>query len=192
MANVTVDSEAVILIDLFPGYPDPRLAAPKDGFTGSDHHNVASVAYPIGTKIQVYNKGTGVDGLSVFIYLKLETQDATNVLAARHFVTNHSDATPYDVTNEAATDIGAHLGLCAVGLGAMTTDYYGWFWCGGVCPEAYVSDLGGVYYCSAAAAIGACMLSDLETPGTTAGELGLATASGDSYPVVAILQVAAA
>ena len=192
MANVTIDSEGFYLLDLFPGVADPRRGVPTDGFTGADHHNVSSVQYPIGTKIQVYNQGTGVDGLSVFVYAKLEMQDATNVLAARHFVTQHSDATAYDLTNEAASDIGTGLGAVAVGLGAMTVDYFGWFWCGGVCPEAFVSDLGGSYYCSAAAAIGAAMLGDLETPGTTAGELGLATSADDVKPVVAILNVAAA
>jgi len=192
MANVTIDSEGFYLLDLFPGVPDTRLSEPKDGFTGADHHNVAAVAYPIGTKIQVYNKGTGVDGYSVLLYAKLEMQDATYILAARHFLTQHTDATAFDLTNDAATDIGTGCGAAAVGLGAMTVDYYGWFWCGGVAPESFVSGTGGSYYCSSALAIGTAMLADLETPGTTAGEIGMKTAAGDAMAVIAIANVAAA
>ncbi|HUS44658.1 MAG TPA: hypothetical protein VM219_01280, partial [Phycisphaerae bacterium] len=58
MANFTIDSEGFYLVDQFPGVPDVRLSVPKDGFTGADHHNVSAAAYPIGTKIQVYNKLT--------------------------------------------------------------------------------------------------------------------------------------
>jgi len=197
MANFTIDSEGFYLVDQFPGVPDVRLSVPKDGFTGADHHNVSAAAYPIGTKIQVYNKltaaGAGVLGYSVMLYAKLEMQDATNVLAARHFVTQHSDAVPYDLTNDAATDIGTGCGAAAVGLGPMTVDYYGWFWCGGVCPESFVSDLGGSYYArETGAVIGTAMLSDLATPGTTAGELGLATAAGDAMVVIAVINVNAA
>jgi len=193
MADVTVDLDYVTLFDLFPGVPDPRLGVPKDGFTGTDHHNVATAAYPLGTKIQVYNHSSvaGIDGPSVLVYCKLEAMDATNACKVKHICTQHSDAVYYDLTNEAATDIGSGLGLCAVALNTMTENYYGWFWCGGVCPEEYVPLLTGDIYCSAAAAIGGCMLADLETGGEAPGELGFATASGDTKPVVAYLSKAA-
>jgi len=194
MANVTIDSELIILLDLLPGHPNPHMRIPTDGFTGAGHHNVVAAAYDVGTKVQVYNHSAsaGVDGYSTFVYGKLEMQDATNVLAARHFCTLHSDAVPFDFTNDAATDIGESLAPVVVGLGAMTVDYYGWFWCGGVCPEEHVSDLGGVYYCAAAAALGPVTSGDLETPGTTAGEIGLETPNADTDLIVAILLAAAA
>jgi len=194
MANVTVDSEKLILLDRLPGLPNPHMRIPTDGFTGAGHHNVVAAAYDVGTKVQVFNHSAsaGVDGYATLVYGKLEAQDATNVLAARHFCAWHSDATPFDFTNEVATYIGESVSPIVVALGAMTIDYFGWFWCGGVCPEEHVSDLGGVYYCAAAAAIGPNTWGDLETPGTTAGELGLEAANADTDMIVAILLAAAA
>jgi hypothetical protein len=140
----TIDSELFVLNDLWPGRPNPSYGLPADGFTGTAHHNVAAAAYPIGTKIQVRNATLGIAGLSTFIYLNLAAQDA-NVLAARHIVALHSGATPYVVTNDAANDLASQIGPIAIGLGAMTTGRYGWFWCGGVCPEDFVPALGGLY-----------------------------------------------
>ena len=194
MANVTVDSEKIVLLDCLPGVPNPHMRIPTDGFTGAEHHNVVAAKYDVGTKIQVFNHSAsaGVDGYSTLVYGKLESQDATNVLAARHFCTWHSDAVPFDFTNDAGADIGESRGPIVVGLSPMTTDYFGWFWCGGVCPEEWVSDLGGVYYCSAAAAIGPVTGGDLETPGTTAGEIGLKTPAAYTSLYVGILLAAAA
>jgi hypothetical protein len=145
----TIDSEKIILNDLWPGVADPRRGVPTSGFTGATHHNVSeavglAAGYRLGDKRQVRNVLLGIPGLSTFIYLKLEAQDA-NALAARHIVALHTDATPYDVTNDAANDLASQVGPSAIGIGAMTTDNVGWFWCGGVCPEDYVAALGGLY-----------------------------------------------
>jgi len=175
--NAVLDSEKLILCNYF-GAPDPQLGEPKDGFTGATHHNVATAAYPLGTVIQVYNTGTtGTAGYSQFVYGKLETQDSTNVVFARCICTRHTDAVPTDFTNDNGADIPYNVAVIA--LSAMTTDYYGWFWCGGVCPEEFVADLGGFYNCddSVAVATPALMLKDAVTAGTTAGELGFALAT---------------
>jgi hypothetical protein len=168
----TIDSELIMLYDGFPGQPDPRIGPPTDGFTGALSHNVVAPYYPVGTKIEVRNTTLGIPGLSRFIYLKLESQDA-NVLAARHIVALHSDATPYDVTNDAGADLAAQMGPIAVGLSAMTTDYYGWFWCGGVCPEDWVAALGGLYATlnPGTVAIGQITRADV-TAGATYGDFG--------------------
>jgi len=170
----TIDSEKIMLFDGFPGAPDPRYGPPTDGFTGALSHNVAAAAYPIGTKIEVRNTTLGIPGLSRFIYLKLESQDGTHALAARHIVALHSDATPYDVTNDNGADLAAQCGPIAVGLSAMTTDYYGWFWCGGVCPEDWVPALGGLYatLTPGTVAIGQFTHADI-TASETYGEIGL-------------------
>ncbi|HUX01726.1 MAG TPA: hypothetical protein VMY35_12185 [Phycisphaerae bacterium] len=194
MADVTVDSEGIYLCDLLPGYPDPRLSPPRGGFTGADHHNVVAAAYGLGTKIQVRNHASaaGVEGYSTFVYGKLEHQDTTNILAPRHFLAHHTDCVPYDFTNDAGTDLGAGLSPLVVGLSAMTVDFFGWFWCGGVCPEEWVSALGGVYYGATAGAIGACMGADLTAPGLVPGEIGYQTRAGDTKPCVLMLSIAAA
>jgi hypothetical protein len=145
----TIDSELFVLNDLWPGVPNLRRGVPEGGFTGAGHHNVTeavglALGYRLGDKIQVRNVTLGKAGLSRFIYLKLTAQDA-NVLAARHIVALHSNATPYEVTNDAAVDLAAQLGPVAVGISAMTTGNCGWFWCDGVCPEDFVAALGGLY-----------------------------------------------
>jgi hypothetical protein len=175
----TIDSELFVLVDGWPGVPNPSLGEPTDGFTGADHHDVSTAAYPLGTKIQVWNDGAeaGVDGWATLIYLKLTNQDGTNVLGARHIVALSSAAEPYGVTNEQATLLTTQLGPIAIALSAMggtdaTPDVYGWFWCGGVCPEEYVSDLGGNYKTlnPGTVAIGGMTYAN-GTAGTTYGEL---------------------
>ena len=180
MADETFDSEAIVLYDLWPASHVLYNHVPQDGFTGALHHNVATAVYPVGTKAIVRNHSAtaGIDGFSTFIYLKLEMQDATNVLGPRQIVACHSDAVLYDVTNDSATDLGAGKGPIAIGLSAMTVDYYGWFWCGGVCPEEYVSALGGSYATDGTVEIGDMVWKDLASPGTTYGEFGFSLPAG--------------
>jgi hypothetical protein len=186
MAQTYIDSEELILVDLWPGYPDSRLGTPKDGFTGADHHNVVAPAYPIGSKIQYYNAGTaGKAGYATFIYLKLEMQDTSNVLAARHLVNLHTDAKPYDVTNENASVITETYGPVAIGISAMTVDYYGWFWCGGVCPEDAVAALGGTYATDTNVTAGCRLVTrDAGTTHPTWGEIEFGIAAADTEEVV--------
>ena len=191
MADSTIDSELFYLDDRWPGKPCPSFGTPADGFTGASHHNVAAPVFPVGTKVQVFNTGVtaGKAGWASFIYLKLEMQDATNVLAARMFVAQHTDAAAgsfFDATNEIASVNGDGLGPIAVGLSAMTVDYYGWFWCDGVCPEEFVAALGGNYYTLGTVAIGDMGWGTLATPGTTAGEIGLETPGAAPAAVIGV------
>jgi len=147
MADATLDSELFVLIDNVPGSISRTGETPKDGFTGADHHNVAAAAFPVGTKYQVYNTGVsaGKAGYSTFTYLQVGTQNAGAVIAAKSICAQLSATVWYNVTNDPDTTVGLTNGFCAVALGAMTNDYYGWFWTGGVCPEEFVSGLGGTY-----------------------------------------------
>jgi hypothetical protein len=148
MANSTIDDQKIILYDLWPGDPVENLSEPLDGFTGSDHHNVVSPAYDIGTKIRVYDDTS--KGYATFIYLQ-NIQGTAGAVAAKDPVcmdtseqaTAATSATWYKV----GSDGGETLvnGPMAIAISAMTTAYYGWFWCGGVCPVSYVSGLGGNY-----------------------------------------------
>jgi len=187
MADGTLDSELFYLLDRLPGYPNPLLTTPVGGFTATACHNVATAAYPIGTKIQVYNVTAGAAGYSTFVYGKLAAQDATNILAPRHFCTTFATTpVPFEFTNEVATYIGAAVSPAVVALSAMTTARYGWFWCAGVCPEDYVAALGGNYYAMTDTAIGPVTLAELSTPGTTAGEIGLDLVDADTELVVGV------
>jgi len=151
VANSTLDDAKLILRDLWPGEPDFKLSKPPDGFTGASHHNVASPVYPVGIKIKVYDETN--KGYATFIYLQYVagTKAATLALAVKQFVsmdtseqaTAATSPTYFKVTDDASEAL-IH-GPIAVALGAMTTAYYGWFWCGGVCPVSFVSGLGGNY-----------------------------------------------
>lgn len=181
MANKTFDSEVFWLVDTLPGQVDWGLGIPKDGFTGAEHHNVATAAYPLGTKIPVYNTGaSGVAGGATFVYGQLFTQDSSNVLAARHLCALDDGALGFYFSNEVATDLATSASPIVIGLGAMTATYHGWFWCEGVCPEEAVSDLGGAYYTEDAVAIGPLTSADLNAAGTVAGEIGFDIRDADS------------
>lgn len=149
MADSTLDSEKFYLIDLFPGAPIPSFTAqlPSGGFTGSESHNVASAAYPLGTKIQVQNRSAsaGVDGFSIFMYGQVGTQNPDVSIGAKSVCTLDSASDPYELTNDSDTDIATTSCPAAVALSAMTNGNYGWFWVGGVCPEEHVSGLAGNY-----------------------------------------------
>jgi hypothetical protein len=66
----------------------------------------------------------------------------------------------------------------------MTTGRYGWFWVGGVCPEEFVTDLGGNYYTDATVAIGDMTLANLVAPGTTPGEIGFSLPADNVCSIV--------
>ena len=146
-ADSTIDSELFTLQDNWPDTSGPSEDVPTDGFTGADGHNVVAAKYPIGQKVRVWNDSAvaGKDGFSTFIYLKVGTQNASVVLAVKSVVVSDSATVWYEVTNDPDDNVSMSGGLCAIALSAMTNAYYGWFWCGGVCPEAFVSGLAGNY-----------------------------------------------
>ncbi|GAF68470.1 unnamed protein product [marine sediment metagenome] len=150
MANGTIDSLLFVLIDNWPGIA--RLVAedeiPLGGFLGCTHHNVAAAKYRKGEKLCVWNTtDAGTEGMATFIYLQVGTQNAGNALAARDFCTTDSATDPLVITNDPDDCIGPKTGggLVCIALSAMTNAYFGWFWCGGICPESFVLDLGGTY-----------------------------------------------
>jgi len=200
MADKSIDDQKLVLIDRWPGDAMQNAKVPEDGFMGTSHHNVATAVYPVGTKIQVYCKGTaaqgtltGNAGYATFIYLKLEEMEATNTCLQKNLVATESTLTGsvadnvYDVTNEAATDMGAGLVPAAVSLGtpsgtaAMTENYYGWYWCGGVCPVDYCDNLNGNYRCTTGAIIGPVARLDAGTAGTTYGEFAFGIPAADTH-----------
>jgi len=196
MADSSLSIYKAILYDRWPGVPNPAYGIPADGFTGASHHNVASPAYPVGTKIQVYHPGataSSVAGYSVFIYLKLEHQDVTNLLAAAQMVALHSDAVPFDVTNDTGTLLATTKGPIAIALSAMTTDRYGWFWCGGVAPVDFVPALAAtaLLYTVNNVAIGdMCWCNLAPTTPLVSGEIGFCLPAADTTTRVGFAMVA--
>jgi hypothetical protein len=160
MTDSTIDSEVLVLFNAFGG-PDRVGHVPKDGFTGSSHHNVATAAYPLGTVLRVEQRGAaGQVGFSEFVYLKMGTQNADSVVAAKSVVVQDSATVPLVMTNDPDSCIAIPTNFGAYAISAMTNAYYGWFWCGGICPEDYVSGLGGTYSTNGSVVAGAFSYGD--------------------------------
>lgn len=175
MADEKIDSQDFYLLDILPGRPVPYYSTPSGGFTGAASHSVEAAAYDVGTKIQVYNKTLGVAGWSTLVYGKLATEGETNVCLVRHVcVMDKTTPSPFEFTNEEGNDNGEGMSPAVIPAATLTVEYYGWFWCGGVCPEDYASGLGGFYYTDNTVVIGAMGTGDLLSPGQTPGEIGFA------------------
>jgi hypothetical protein len=172
MTDSTLDSDLLFLYNKF-GSANLVGHVPRGGFTGSEHHNVSSAAYPIGTVVRVEHRATaGKPGYSEFVYLKVGTQNASSLIAAKSVVVQDSATQCLLVTNDPDDCIAIPTPFGAIALSAMTDAYYGWFWCGGVCPEDYVSGLAGNYATNGSVAAGNVAFGDL-----SADKCGLVPAS---------------
>tara|TARA_R100000808_G_scaffold11393_1_gene29270 strand:- start:7076 stop:7693 length:618 start_codon:yes stop_codon:yes gene_type:complete len=151
MAASTIDDQYVHLFDLVPGPVRHGWLPPADSngntFTNSSHHNVATAEYDVGFKVGVYDRTN--KGHAVFAYLQMGTASgvavaAKAIMAPGNVTTAGSNAKHWSiVTND--PDQFVEDSFACVALSAMTEDYYGWFWCGGVCPVGWVSALDGNY-----------------------------------------------
>lgn len=145
MTDSTIDTKNIVLFD---GWPESNTLpmTPQDGFNGSSHHNVATMEFQLGTKCRIYNDiaaSKGKEGWATMIYLQAGTENATTVVAAKAICVpiGTSDAGGYRVSNDCDTPVTAAtgVGLVAVAISAMTVDYYGWYWCGGVAPADMIT-----------------------------------------------------
>lgn len=172
MADSTLDSELFVLINNW-GQPVSRFGQkPLDGFTGTDHHNVASATrYRLGEVWAYYNEGdSGVAGWSEFMYMKVGTPNPSVAIAVKTFCAQELASEPFIVTNNKTTVSLVPAAQAAVALSSMTATYYGWFWVGGVCPEEEVSTLGGNYATDGNVVVGSICIRAL-----TADAIGLGT-----------------
>ena len=185
MADKTLNSDYLVLSDTWPGSPAPNLAVPSDGFTGTSHHNVTTAAYKLGTKIQVYNEGTaGIPGFATFIYLQFETNTEPGPTpAATQVCTAGTNASLFVVTNDPDQCLSIAALPSAVMLSVMTTAKFGWFWCGGVCPVDFVSDLDGAmaFATNSSVALGSTIIAS----NLAADAIGYAISSATTTTLVA-------
>lgn len=159
MANSTLDSELFILQDVWPGKGE-RVAEPGGNITNTTDHNVAAATHKVGEKIWLYNESAGVSGWSAFMYLQVGTQNASSAIAVKSICVPDSATVWYQVTNDPDDCVKVPTNMLAVALSAMTDAYYGFFWVGGVCPEEYVSGLGGNYATDGSVAAGGILAHD--------------------------------
>ena len=134
MADTTILASKIVLQDTVQGEVNPNNSQPVGGFIGSEHHNVATAKQQIGAKIQVYDETS--KGNATFVYLKNGTAAGIAIAAGSVMVpagaTQNAALATYIFTND--PDDGILGGPTVIALSAMTDDYYGWFWCGGVAP----------------------------------------------------------
>jgi len=185
MALQGIDSQSIQLMMNQWGAPDPQLGEPKDGFTGAESHNVTTAKYPVGTVVQVANATTGVAGMSQFVYLEVGGIDATNGCAAKHICQQCDAGDPYEVASDAALSIEAHAGAkCAIAISTLTvTGNFAWFWCGGVCPEAFVAALGGMYAAETLISGNAMCVVACTTTSTTLGDFAFGSLTATATDV---------
>ena len=143
----TIDSELIFLMNKWGVAPTPAFQDTipvGDGtWSGADSQNVIAPAFPIGTVIQCYNDSAvaGMDGYYEMIYLRAEEA----ILGAKSICVPAATDDHFSVTDNIANALDATNAQVGCAVAAMTAQYYGWFWCGGVCPEAIESDMGGNY-----------------------------------------------
>lgn len=122
----------------------------------------ATRTYALGTKRAIYDETN--HGWATLIYLMFEAAGAIAACTVKSPVApDNTDAIAagawYIVTND-GTDSFKN-GPIAIALGTVTDEYYGWFWCGGVCPVDTIPGLGGIYKSDDSVATGsAIMLQD--------------------------------
>lgn len=174
MADSTILAKYIVLQDTIQGSVNPNLPQPVGGFTGSEHHNVATEKYPVGTKIQVYDETA--KGYSTFVYLKNGTASSLAIAAGQVMIpagaTQNSAYATYIYTND--PDDGVLGGNCAVALSAMTDDYYGWFWCDGVAPIGITNS--GIISTTTLATDDSVAIGSLSTIDLTADKAGVGIA----------------
>jgi len=183
MANSTIVNEKIMLIDRWPGVADPRLGKPPDGFTGSSHHNVATAIYPLGQKRTVWDPTA--KGYATFIYLQ-NIQGTAGAVAVTNPVAPDTSEQATVATTQVYYKVGSDGGEAllsgpgAIALSAMTTLYYGWFWCGGVCPVSFVSALDTTLVTDGTLAAGAAFgFADSTADGKIALAIAIASAVSD-------------
>lgn len=145
------------LIDNWPGEVT-NGPNPSDWSTYS-----ATEDYPLGTKRAIYDDTN--NGWATLIYLKYTTGAGTVALAtvgspcAIDTTAMATGGQWCHVTNDGSD--AQLVGPIAIALGTLTNAYYGWFWCGGVCPVDTIATLDDQLFPSdGSGAIGSMVLAD--------------------------------
>jgi len=193
MADGTLDSELFVLFDHWPGrvINDPSKPLVTDAIVATAQHNTTAAVNTPGDKIQIYNNPAvgvgGRAGWATFVYLKGKAvTEANPTCAAKQVVVPNNASVWYQVTNDPdqCLDVTgsafAAVLLSVMSFADTTTAYYGYFWCGGVCPEAYVSDLGGNYATTNDVIVGPIVISDL----ASADAIGLSAVGADTEVII--------
>ncbi len=168
MTDSTIAAQEIVLISNWPGYVLPEVQ-PQDIYNLSTHslvvggsdmttvtiphtfQNVSAPAFPLGTKIHLpiaENTTTGAGGVMELTYVRFAHTAPTVTAAALQVCAPASAAAanttlpcPWVVTTDPDGDLVAGGGgLGGILLTAMTIDYYGFIWTGGMAHPSITSD----------------------------------------------------
>jgi len=189
MADSTLDSELIVLLSGRFGAPNVQQGELVAGILGALHHNVAVPYFPVGSVVRLYNSSNaGQPGFSEFVYLRYNDGGAPPAMAAKQVAIPTSATVWYHVTNDpdnaAATPTEGNP-LAVVCLSVMTDTYYGWFWCGGICPEDHVVGLAGNFATEGNVAAGPIVSHDLAADAIGFGPVGGDTEAFIGYALAA-------
>lgn len=154
--TVGMDDGKFYLIDNWPGVV--TIGPNPSDWTAYS----ATEDFPLGTKRAIYDDTN--NGWATLIYLQYEKAGEIAACTVKSPVApDNTDAIAagsyYIVTND-GTDSFKN-GPIAIALGTVTDEYYGWFWCGGLCPVDTIPGLAGSYASDDSCATGcAIMLQD--------------------------------
>ena len=186
MADSTLDSELIVLYDNWPGVATPPTVPDYSSMTSKAvGHNQPTAAYTPGTKWVVYNRpsgeatGVGQLGFATFIYLQLMNGTGAPVALEKQLCVNDSVTIWYQVSNDPDGVGIITTANVAVLLGPMADLNWGWFWCGGICPEQYVPALGGSFATVGNVVAGAISVSNL-----AADAMGLGACGADTVGII--------
>ena len=192
MADSTLDSELIVLFDNWPGTAIDRTHDYIEDITSvTVGHNVADPKYKPGTKWVVYNRpitpatGAGQPRPSTVIYLKFANGTGAPGPLAKQVVVPDNAAVWYWVTNDPDDAVIIPSGVAGVLLGPMADQNWGWFWCGGICPEQYVPDLGGNFATDGNVTAGAMTAHNLAADAIGLGPVGGDTEGAFGYSLAA-------
>jgi hypothetical protein len=150
----SLGAEEFYLIDHWPGAIHPYLSDPTAGFDSTTYNQVTTAAYKPGTKILGYNDTTTTTGGS-----RSANRGYYTVLYAKYLcATTAIDITAGDIVTISCGSAGAYgdlavtrdmsasngAGACmpaAIACADLTPTSYGFFWCGGICPQEDVTGL---------------------------------------------------
>ena len=181
MADSTLDAKYITLFDAWPGKALDWGLTVSQILDSNTVQNVVYPRYPVGTKIIVRNPGTtySATGNSTLIYLQAGTAATGLAVAAKHVCVPDTDTNLYKVTNDKTTGLNpAGCPLVAVALTTMTNSYYGWYWCGGVCPADLLVNAAGSFILSGNMATDSTVaIGPIQTVALTAANIGFALAA---------------
>ena len=142
-----INLKDIILVDKLPGSGDRHLGKPDNSWDSTEHSCVTTPVYPVGQKRWVRQDNTHAPGEACFVYAQFH--DGTDAGIAVGDVSDgynacfHAEGTAtadgsvahwYQMTNDLTNSDGTIGGSMVFFAADLSSDQYGWGWCGGVCP----------------------------------------------------------